>query len=555
MLSQIRSFLAFSLSAAAGVTALISACSSPLSRVQTDGNEKHVRFLHLADMHAQLDTHWEYVPEDPEHLHRMGGFARIKTALDQKRKSGPPATFVIDGGDTFQGSAIAAWTQGEALVAPLNALGIEVATPGNWEVVYGPTAFKKLLSEVNYKTVCFNFEDKATKKRLFAPSVTFEKDGVRVAFIGATDLTLTVRQPPAEVVGLDSTHIEGLRAFVQDLKQREKPDLVVLVDHTGLATSVQLAKDIPEINIVLSAHTHERVYKPIMVGSTIVVEPGSMGSFLGQLDVTLKDGKVAGVQYELVGIDADRYSENPEMKSMIEKIELPFRQRLDRVIGETKTTLLRYDVLESTMDNLVADAVREAIHADTGFTNGFRFSPPIAPGPITEADLWSILPLDANLKVGTVTGKQFRAYLENEMELVFAKDPFALSGGWGPRPSGMEITFIAKAPKGSRIKSVKIAGHEITDSAVYTIGGCEREGEDLDVLCRLRGVRDVKYVPGTIHSALERYIRAHSPLNFKKEGRARADDLPPVIWSQYGMLQTMWNLPGSADGVQVPRHE
>src|SRR5579864_5870731 len=153
--------------------------------------QKHVRFLHLADMHAQLDTHWEYLPEDPKHLHRMGGFARIRTALDQERASAPGAVFTLDGGDTFQGSAIAAWTQGEAVVAPLNALGIDAGTPGNWEVVYGPEAFRKLMGEVNYRVLCYNFSDKNTGKRLFVPSVMLERAGVRVAFVGVTDPTTT----------------------------------------------------------------------------------------------------------------------------------------------------------------------------------------------------------------------------------------------------------------------------------------------------------------------------------------------------------------------------
>jgi sulfur-oxidizing protein SoxB len=407
--------------AAAGLQSLLKAAPAP----------KHVRFLHLADMHAQLDTHWEYLPEDPKRLHRMGGFSRIRTALDQERASAAGAVFTLDGGDTFQGSAVAAWTQGEAVVAPLNALGIDAGTPGNWEVVYGPERFRKLMSEVNYKVSCYNFHDKTTGKRLFSPSVTLEKHGVQVAFVGVTDPTTTLRQPPAEVAGLDSTHMSGLREFVQDLKRKEKPDLIVLVDHTGLAPSVQLAQDIPEFDIILSGHTHERVYKPIRVGKTIVVEPGSMGSFIGRLDITMNDGVISEYNYKLVGVDEAEYPDNQQVKSLVEQAERPFETRLREVVGATKAALMRYDVLETTMDNLVDDAIREITHTDIAFTNGFRFSPPVAPGPIVEADLWSILPFDAKLKSGRVSRKQLHAYLENEMELVYAKDPIRLSGGWG----------------------------------------------------------------------------------------------------------------------------
>jgi sulfur-oxidizing protein SoxB len=525
-----------------------------LPRMKAAPASKQVRFLHLADMHAQLDTHWEYLPEDPQRLHRMGGFARIRTALDQARAGASGAVFTLDGGDTFQGSAIAAWTQGEAVVAPLNALGIDAGTPGNWEIVYGPQAFRKLMSEVKYKVICYDFHEKASGKRLFAPSVILEKNGVRVAFVGVTDPTTTLRQAPAQVAGLDTTQMGGLREYVQDLKRREKPDLTVLVDHTGLAPSVQLAQDIPEFDIVLSGHTHERVYKPILVGKTIVVEPGSMGSFIGQLDVTLDGGKISGYTYKLTGVDEAQFAENPRVKALIEGIERPFLARLREVVGATRTPLMRYDVLETTMDNLVDDAVRESTRSDVAFTNGFRFSPPLAAGPITQADLWNILPLDARLKSGRVSGSQMRAYLEREMELVYASDTRKLSGGWGMRPSGMTVLFTAGAPEGRRILDVKIGGKELQPDAAYTIGGCEQEGEALDRICRLSGASEARYVPGTVHSALVAYLKAHSPVEPKREGRVRATDLPATVWSQYGVLQTLWHLPGDAAGVAIPRN-
>lgn len=111
-----------------------------------------------------------------------------------------------------------------------------------------------------------------------------------------------------------------------------------------------------------------------------------MGSFIGQLDLTLKNGVVDSYHYELVGIEAGRFKENTDVKTIIEKSEAPFQKRLHEIVGQTTEPLLRYDVLESSMDNVIADAVREAAHADIGFTNGFRFSPPVAAGPITQAD-------------------------------------------------------------------------------------------------------------------------------------------------------------------------
>ena len=330
---------------------------------------------------------------------------------------------------------------------------------------------------------------------------------------------------PSSVAGLDSTRMSGLREFVQDLKRREKPDLVVLVDHTGLAPSVQLAHDIPEFDIVLSGHTHERVYSPILVGKTIVVEPGSMGSFIGQLDVTLNGGKISDYSYKLLGVDETQFAENQKVKSLIEGVERPFQAQLHEVVGATKTTLMRYDVLETTMDNFVSDAVREITHTDVAFTNGFRFSPPLAAGPITEADLWNIIPFDAKLKAGRVSGKQMRPYLEHEMELVYSKDPLKLSGGRGIRPSGMTILFTAGAPYGSRIKDVKIGGKEIQADGSYTIGGCEQDGEALDRICRLSGVSDAALRPWNC-SRRAQGVPESSLSDRAKTGRASSRDGP-----------------------------
>lgn len=503
----------------------------------TQGKERHVTFLQIADSHAQLETHPEYMPGETPELQSMGGYARLKTAIDRERANAKGAVFVADGGDTFQGSGPAAWSEGEVVLGPLNALGLDVCVPGNWEVVYGPKRFLDLMHRVSCKVTTYNFHDTKTGERLFAPEVTLEKDGVRVAFVGLTDPTTTKRQPPDEVVGLDSTRMDGLRDFVRGLRARERADLVVAVTHTGLSVSRQIAREIPEFDVILSGHTHERTEKAILEGKVIVVEPGSMGSFLGRLDITLgATGGVAGYDFKLLPIRASEYAEDPAVKKLVDANLAPYRARADEVVGRTDTTLMRYDVLESTADDFVTDAVREIGGAQMGFSNGFRYAPPIPAGPITEGDLWKILPLDARMKKGWVTGKELHAYLENELELVFSPDPWKLSGGWGPRASGMTMLFTAKAETGARLKSVMVEGAPMKDDVKYTLAGCERAGEPLDVICRLKGTHDPEVLPLTIHQALRRYLAKHPVIAPKREGRAKATDLPPIVFSQDQIL-------------------
>lgn len=525
-----------------GLGALAAAsCSSPRNRPDAPRAaeafaSRRVVFLHMADTHAQLETHPEYMPGASPDLEPMGGYARLRTAIDRERRRAPGA-FVVDGGDTFQGSGPAAWTQGEVVLEPFNALGLDVCVPGNWEVVYGAERFRDLMARVACKVTAYNFHDKATGARLFAPSVTLERAGVRVAFVGITDPTTTERQPPAQVRGLDSTRLGGLRDYVRSLRSTERADLVVAVTHTGLTVSRQIAREIPELDVVLSGHTHERTERAITEGKVIVVEPGSMGSFLGRLEVTIgPHGGVAAHDFRLIPIRAGDYPEDPTVRGMVDRVLAPHRARMGEVLGETKTTLLRYDMLETTADDFIADALRETGGADIGLGNGFRFTPPIPPGPLTEGDLWQLLPLDARMKRGTATGEQLRHYLENELELVFSRDPWKLSGGWGPRASGMSFVFRALAPPGERVQQIAIGGRPIEPERTYTIAGCERDGEPLDVICRMRGAGDVVVLPQTIHQALREYLRKHPIIAPRRDGRAKATDLPPTVFSQDAVL-------------------
>ena len=218
-----------------------------------------------------------------------------------------------------------------------------------------------------------------------------------------------------------------------------------------------------------------------MEGNVIVVEPGCFGSFLGRIDLVLTPGGVARHAFRLIPVLASRYGEDPHMKALVDKSLAPHRARMAELAGTTETLLMRYDVLETTADAFITDAVREIAKADIGFSNGFRFGVPIPPAGITEADLWNLLPMDARMKTGWVTGRELKAYLENELELVFSKNPWKLNGGWGVRASGMTMVFKASAEPGRRLVSVKVGGRDIEDDRRYTIAGCERDGEPLDI--------------------------------------------------------------------------
>jgi len=233
---------------------------------------------------------------------------------------------------------------------------------------------------------------------------------------------------------------------------------------------------------------------------------------------------------------ANRYEEDTELKTLVDTSLATHRTRMAKPTGRTETVLMRYDLLETTADDFIADAVRETAKADIGFTNGFRFGVPVQPEIITEADLWNLLPMDARMKRGWVTGRELREYLEHELETVYAKNPLKLNGGWGPRASGMTFVFDAKADYGRRVVSIKVKGVDVANDAHYTIAGCERDGEPLDVICRHRGSHDALVLPISIHEALGEYLKAHPIITSKRDGREKARDLPATVFSQDAVL-------------------
>jgi hypothetical protein len=152
------------------------------------------------------------------------------------------------------------------------------------------------------------------------------------------------------------------------------------------------------------------------------------------------------------------------------------------------------------------------------------------------------------MKKGWVTGKELRSYWEDELEMVYSESPMKLNGGWGPRASGMDIVFDAYGDRGRRVVSIKVGGQEIEDERHYSIAGCEREGEPIDVICRHRGTHDPEILPFSIHDALDRYLQDKKTISANPDGREKARDLPRVVFSQDAVLAH----PGLAKAPTTP---
>ncbi|HYG33224.1 MAG TPA: bifunctional metallophosphatase/5'-nucleotidase, partial [Clostridia bacterium] len=158
---------------------------------------REVTLLYIADLHAQLEEHPElFWNSGKEELVPAGGLARVAAAVNSIRKEKPGQVLFLDAGDTLQGSGPAAWSEGAALVQPLNALRLDLALPGNWEVVYGIPALQRRVAELNYPMLAANVLEADTGKPSFSRFSVREINGVRIGFFGYTDPDVPRRQPP-----------------------------------------------------------------------------------------------------------------------------------------------------------------------------------------------------------------------------------------------------------------------------------------------------------------------------------------------------------------------
>lgn len=500
--------------------------------------EKTVTVLHMADTHAALEVHPEifFKAGGQPTFRPAGGFALLAGAVKAERAASPGGALLVNVGDTLHGSAVAEWTQGAAIVPVVNAVGVDVFVPGNWDFAYGPQALRERMSELSHPVVAINVADAATGRRLFAPSVVKEVNGVKVGVVGITSVIVDKSMAPDFSKGLRFTFREGVQAEVDRLRG-EGVEVVLLATELGLAQEVRLAREIKNVDFILGGHTHERTEQPILEGGTPVIESGSEGSFLTKLVFRVLGGKVVGYQHALLEVTPERYRPDAEVARLVAQARKPFLARLERVVGRTKADLFRKGVLESNMDNLIADALREASGADIAMSNGFRFSYPVLEGPVTEEALFNLFPMDAQIKVGVMTGRQLREFWEESMDQVFAADPYGQRGGWGPRPSGMTVRLRLEAPKGKRVVWMKVAGRPVKDEQRYTVASCDRPGDPSDVLCRFAGVPETRTLPVTIQQALRAYFHAHQTVRPREEGRVSAQTADGKVWSQYELAR------------------
>lgn len=455
---------------------LLYACSS--SRPSPN-----IRILWTNDTHGFLSPLYHREEGDDRFIERakregrVGGFAYIATLVKRQRAELQDRTLLLDSGDTWHGTVVPVRMAGSPVVELMNAMGYDAMVPGNVEFFYDQATLENLFSKAKFPILMANIYDAEWGERAQLPNVkpymVKQINGLKVAIIGMTYHWMSkVSDHPQWSFGL---RVEEIQADVKHLRQKEKVDLVILLSHMGWKADSKYAELVSGIDVIVGAHTHDILYRPTVVYNTeskrdvLVVQCGSHGKMLGQLDLNINNGRIAAYEQTLFPIRARELKPDTEIAGYIEKLRAPYKKELERVIGETSTLLYRQGTWQSTADNLITDALRARSGQETVIKQGGRYGATIVPGPITVEDIYNIVPAESPVYYMKFSGSELRMMFEGAVDNVITEDVLQQIGAYMWRFSGIELSINLSKPYPDRIQRITIDGKPVNDTKLYSL--------------------------------------------------------------------------------------
>jgi len=409
---------------------------------------------------------------------KMGGFAHLATLIKQLKASRPGA-LLLDGGDTWQGSATALWTQGQDMVDAALALGVDIMT-AHWEMTLGEQRVLEIVQKDFQNKISFVAQNITTTDfgdEVFPPYVIREMNGVPVGIIGQAFPYTPVANPryftPNWTFGIQE---QNLQKTIEQVRQKGAK-AVVLLSHNGMDVDLKLASRVRGLDAILGGHTHDGVPIPVKVknsgGITLVTNAGSNGKFLGVLDFDVRGGKVVDFRYKLLPVFSELISPDPQMNHLITQIRKPFEVRLNEKLATTDDLLYRRGNFNGSFDQIILDGLMTQKNAEIAFSPGFRWGTSLLPGEaITMEHLMDQTAITyPYTTVSDMTGENIKTILEDVADNLFNPDPYYQQGGDMVRVGGLQYTIDPNATMGKRISEMRLNGVLIEADKHYRVAG------------------------------------------------------------------------------------
>ncbi|HTS84800.1 MAG TPA: thiosulfohydrolase SoxB [Usitatibacter sp.] len=409
---------------------------------------------------------------------KLGGFAHLATLVKRLRASRPGA-LLLDGGDTWQGSATSLWSKGQDMIDAQKLLGIDVMT-GHWEFTYGQDRVKQVVDNDFKGRIEFLAQNIATADfgdPVFKPYTIREVNGVAVGIVGQAFPYTPIANPRYMVAdwtfGLKE---QELQKQVDELRAKGAK-AVVLLSHNGMDVDLKMATRVTGIDVILGGHTHDGVPKPVPVknsgGTTLVTNAGSNGKFLAVLDMDVQGGRVRDVKYRLLPIFANLIPADGDMAAHIARVRAPHEAKLSEKLASSESLLYRRGNFNGTLDQVILDALMAVKGAEIAFSPGFRWGTSILPGdPITMERVmdWSAITYPTST-LTDMSGETIKTILEDVCDNLFNPDPYYQQGGDMVRVGGLTYTCTPGETMGKRISDMRLAGKPIDAGKTYKVAG------------------------------------------------------------------------------------
>lgn len=409
---------------------------------------------------------------------KVGGFAHLATLVKQL-KVGRPNAWLLDGGDTWQGSATSLWTNAQDMVDACKLLGVNIMT-SHWEHTFGAKRVQEIVEKdlkghidflaQNIKTT--DFED-----LVFKPYTLREQNGVQVAVIGQAFPYTPIANPrymvPDWTFGIQDEHLQKM----VDEVRGKGAQVVVVLSHNGMDVDLKMASRVRGVDAILGGHTHDGMPAPSIVknagGQTLVTNAGSNSKFMGVLDFDVRGGKVQGFQYRLLPVFANLLPADPAMQSFIDGVRAPHKARLEEKLAVTEDLLYRRGNFNGSWDQVICNALMEVKGADLSFSPGVRWGTSLLPGDtITMEHLMDQTAITyPATTLNEFTGAQIKEILEDVADNIFNPDPYYQQGGDMVRVGGLQYSIAPNERMGGRIGNLTLKGKPLDADRKYKVAG------------------------------------------------------------------------------------
>ena len=420
---------------------------------------------------------------------KVGGFAHLAT-LVKMLKASRPGALLLDGGDTWQGSATSLWTDAQDMVDASKLLGVDVMT-GHWEFTYGMERVKEIVEKDFKGRIEFlaqNIKTNDFGDPVFKPYTLREINGVPVAIIGQAFPYTPIANPRYMVAdwafGIQDDNMQK----VVDEARGKGAQLVVVLSHNGMDVDLKMASRVRGIDAILGGHTHDGVPVAVPVknagGVTLVTNAGSNSKFLGVMDFDVKGGKLVDYRYRLLPIFANQLRPDAAMDALITKVRAPFEAKLNEKLAVTDGLLYRRGNFNGSWDQLICDAMMDVQGAEIAFSPGFRWGTTLLPGDtITRELMMDQLAITYPYATLTeMTGETLKTILEDVADNLFNPDPYYQQGGDMVRVGGLTYAMAPGEKMGSRISDMRLKGQPIEAGKKYKVAGWAPVAEEAKTL-------------------------------------------------------------------------